>query len=128
MFQTVVVTYPEFKAGENQAGKFLQLGLRGKKYLLLASRDQHRFHNQILAHFLADQGAACHWTNDEVLQIEEPALIIDGGGRFQLDAERQLLILSDNSLAYGRFDNEQVQNAFASAEGNWSELKIAIAE
>ena len=128
MAHTVVVTYPALEAGKIQEGKFLQLRLNGKEYLVFASRDRHRFHNQILAHFLADQGVACHWTDNEELRIDESMLVIDGGGRFRLDAERQLLTLSDNSQAYGRFDDQRVRQGLALAQGDWSELKLSITQ
>jgi hypothetical protein len=128
MEQTVIVTYPDFETGKNQKGKFLHLRFDGRAYLVFASQDQHRYHNQILAHFLADQGIACHWSNDMVLQVDEPKLCVDGGGRFQLDGERLRLTLSDNSQAYGRFDERRVRKGIASAEGEWSRFKVSITD
>jgi len=126
MSHTTVVTYPDFREEQDFGGKFLHIMLRGKEYLLFATSDQHQFHNQILAHFLADQDIPFYWVSEENLQIEEPAITIHGGGRFQLDIKRQILHLRDNSQAYGRFDDQRVRQSLAAAGGMWNRLKLCI--
>ena len=49
------VVPPEFE------GKFLHLVWRGQEYLAFAPSGLHRYHNQLLAHFLQDQGIPHHW-------------------------------------------------------------------
>jgi len=112
--------------GEHR-GKFLQLILSGKQYLLFAPAELHRFHNQILARFAADRNMAHRWVNDQELEVKSPELTVIGGGKFRADTANRTLELWDNSQAYGRFDAHGLPEAIASAGHPWSGFDIRIA-
>ena len=60
--RTLILTYPtEIDDAALLVGKFLQLRWAGRAYLLFASADEHRYHNQILGRFLSDQDIPHHW-------------------------------------------------------------------
>jgi hypothetical protein len=122
----VVVTLP-YGAAAPVEGKFVQLRLRGKEYLLFAAPELHRFHNQILADFLEHQHIAYHWTDNQTLAIDLPELTVVGGGRFRADGDTRTLTLWDNSQAYGRFDERGLKEKIGSAESPWKDFSITIA-
>ncbi len=108
-------------------GKFLQLIWRGREHLLFSPRTRHLFHNEILGTFLAERRIDHHWLNDQTLHIDADDLRIIGGGRFVADAGSRTLRLSDNSQAYGRFDENGLPEKIAAAESPWQTFSITIA-
>ncbi|HEX9627973.1 MAG TPA: hypothetical protein VGA00_13625 [Acidiferrobacterales bacterium] len=107
-------------------GKFLQISWRGRDHLLFAPKSLHRYHNQMLAQFLAEHGIAHHWASDQQLDVDDPELRIHGGGRFRADAIRRELTLWDNSQAYGRFDAERAVGQIAAADHAWSAYRVVV--
>lgn len=92
-------------SGQNEIeGKFLQLRWQGNDYLLFATRDRFRFHNQMLGRFLANHALPHHWRDEATLEFDLPRLSVVGGGRFRFTREPQRLELWDESQAYGRFE------------------------
>ena len=74
-----IKTYPTLEALrhlDEVRGKFVQLNWRGQQWLLFASKDQHAFHNQIVAHFLSENQLPFHWQSPEVLHFEQPEMVI----------------------------------------------------
>jgi hypothetical protein len=130
MVQAVILFYtandglPD--SAENR-GKFLQLTVSERQYLVFAAGELHRFHSQILAHFAADRNIAHRWLNDQKLEINSPELAIIGGGKFHVNTANRTLDLWDNSQAYGRFDASGLAEAIASAGHPWSGFDIRIA-
>lgn len=122
---TVILDYPP-PAGQPYEGKFLQLTLHGREYLLFAPRALHQYHNQILAHFLEDQGLAHRWLDRETLRVEAPELRVIGGGRYRVDTRAGTLALWDNSQAYGRFDERGLAQKIAAAGHPWSGFTVRI--
>ena len=114
--------------GRNEyKGKFVQLALRDREYLLFAPFDLHSYHNQICARFLADNGIAHRWINEERLEFQCPEFTIFGGGRFHINTEKKTLKLWDNSQAYGRFDEHGLKEKIAAADHPWSGFAVDIA-
>ena len=107
-------------------GKFVQVTWAGQSWLLLASKDQHAFHNQILAHFLSDNHLPFHWQSPEVLEFDQPKLKIHGGGKFHLIWDEHRLTLFDNSMVYGRFDEAMLRQTLKQVAKPWSEFAITI--
>lgn len=107
-------------------GKFLQIRWRGGEHLLFAPTSLYRYHNQMLGRFVTDLGIAHHWAGDERLEIDDPELTIDGGGRFRIDDVRRELSVWDNSQAYGRFDAERVIRQIAAADHHWRGYRVVI--
>ncbi len=117
-----------FDAGTQQEeiqGKFLQLNWQGKEYLLFATFAVHRYHNQILAHFLQEHALPHRWLSREKLEFDVPGLKVVGGGRFLGRSRRQVLELWDDSQAYGRFDDDGLAQTLA-ASGLWRGFSVKI--
>jgi hypothetical protein len=123
---TRVKTYPPFPADGPNAGKFLQIYCDGISWLLFATPDACRFHNQILSRFLDGAAIPYRWTSSETLEVTDRRIEVIGGGRFRLDPLGQHLELWDDSHAYGRFDASLVANQLASAGAPWDRLRLQI--
>jgi len=124
-----IVAYPDIQtlvAPPGSSGKFVQFRWRGVEYLLFATRDQHRFHNQMLARFLEQHGLPHRWSDDETLEINTDELQVTGGGRFHIEPGHQQLELSDNSQAYGRFDETDIEEKIRTAESLLSRYSITV--
>jgi len=107
-------------------GKFLQLRWRGEEVVIFADQARHRYHNQILAHFLSDQGITPRWSAPSHLEAAHPDLLVIGGGRFYLDRDRWRLRLWDASQAYGRFREAGLAEGLVAAGPPWEELTLVI--
>ncbi len=107
-------------------GKFVQLRWQGQDQLLFATREAHRFHNEIVAQFLTEQGAARAHADAEDTFTDVPGLEIVGGGRFRLDRSAGRLEVWDASSVYGRFDADRLPALLAAAGPPWSELTLEI--
>jgi hypothetical protein len=126
--RTLILTYPtEIDDEAPLEGKFLQLRWAGRAYLLFASADEHRYHNQILERFLSEQGIPHCWEGAENLVVDHPELSIMGGGRFRFDLLTKRLRVWDASSAYGRFDAFALLAQLAAADPPWPELALSIA-
>jgi hypothetical protein len=129
MLASKIISYPPWEQlspdGET-LGKFIQFRWRGIEYLLFATRETHRFHNQMLAHFLDEHSLPHRWLDDQHLEIEADDLQIIGGGRFRLVQGENLLELWDNSQAYGRFDEEGLAEKIRTAGHPWSASRVVI--
>ncbi len=124
-----IKTYPTLEAMrhlEEVRGKFVQISWQGEPWLLFASKDQHAFHNQIVAHFMSEQHLPYHWQSPEILNFEEPDLTIVGGGKFLLDWQAKQLNLSADSMVYGRFREEGLKESLAECGMPWREFVINI--
>ena len=125
----VIINYPLPESAASQTeyeGKFLQLRWHGQEYLVFAPQTLHRYHNQLLAHFLADHAIPHRWLNQEKLQIDGPKVTVIGGGRFRVNTLTATLLLWDNSQAYGRFEESDLPNKIAGAGHPWSGYEVKI--
>ena len=124
-----IKTYPSLEALRHLnevRGKFVQLCWKASPLLLFASKDQHAFHNQIVAHFLSEQHLPYHWYSPERLQFEQPELEILGGGKFELLWDEGRLTLSGNSMVYGRFDEALLRASLQYVGKPWADFTIEI--
>jgi hypothetical protein len=126
--ETLIHTYPtEIDDEAPLEGKFLQLRWAGRAYLLFASADEHRYHNQILGRFLSEQGIPHHWEGAVNLVVDHPELTVLGGGRFRLDLLTKELRVWDASSVYGPFGASALSAQIAAADPPWQELALSIA-
>ena len=124
---TLILTYPQsVEEAVPLEGKFLQLRLGERDYILCATATECRYHNQILARFLSEQGIPHRWKSEEELVVDRPELAVTGGGRFRLDATRKSLHVWDNSSVYGRFDPSRLAVQFAAAGPPWDRLVLSV--
>jgi hypothetical protein len=86
----------------------------------------HRYHTQILARFLEEQGLAHHWIGEDKLVVDDPEFRLIGGGRYQIRPGQARLDLWDNSQVYGRFDEAGLEQKIAGAGHPWSGFKVTI--
>lgn len=107
-------------------GKFLQLMWRGREYLIFAPAELHRYHNQILAHFLTDNAIPHRWVTQETLEFAHPALFVIGGGRFQVNTGEKTLALWDDSQVYGRFQAPGLADKMAAVGHPWSRFTVSV--
>ena len=67
----MILIYADDGAGNTPIeGKFLQLRLAARDYLVFASATEYRYHNQILARFLSEQSIPHRWEDAENLVVE----------------------------------------------------------
>jgi hypothetical protein len=122
-----IVHYPQTRQGDGCVqGKFLQLILRGQELLLFAETSTLRYHNQILARFLADRGVAHRWRGEQELEVADADCVVIGGGRFRADPVHATLALWDDSHVYGRFAEDGLATGIAAAGDPWSSYLIRI--
>lgn len=89
------------------AGKFVQLRNNTDEYLVFAPKECAPYHADITERFCREMGLKGYRDGDgKRFTIDEPAWVIVGGGRFELDRRKKYIRLYGNSLAYGRFDSK----------------------
>ncbi|MCP3878241.1 MAG: hypothetical protein GY701_07595 [Sulfitobacter sp.] len=125
--RTLILTYPTpMEANTPLEGKFLQLRLAARDYILCATATECRYHNQILARFLSEQGVPYRWEGEEKLVVDCPELAVTGGGRFRLDATHESLHVCDDSSVYGRFDPSRLAEQLAATGPPWDRLVLSV--
>jgi hypothetical protein len=123
---TLILTYPTpMEDDAPLEGKFLQLRLAARDYILCATATECRYHNQILARFLSEQRIPHRWEGEEKLVVDYPELAVTGGGRFRLDVIRGSLHVWDDSSVYGRFDPSRLAAQLAAAGSPWDRLVLS---
>lgn len=126
--RTSLVLYASLAGAEatTLTGKFLQLVWQGDEYLVFAAAAAYRFHNQILARFLAERGIDNRWRDEQTLEFDTQAIDVVGGGRFRMNGYARTLELWDNSQAYGRFAESGLAQRIAAADHAWSSYQVVI--
>ena len=125
--RTLILTYPTpMEDDAPLEGKFLQLRLAARDYMLFATATECRYHNQILARFLSEKGIPHCWEGEEKLVVDHPELAVTGGGRFRLDPTRQTLRVWDESGVYGRFDPLRLAAQLAAAGPPWDRHALSV--
>ena len=123
----LILTYPTpMDDDASLAGKFLQLRLAARDYILFATATECRYHNQILARFLSGEGIPHCWEQAVNLVVDHPELAVIGGGRFRLDVNRESLHVWDDSSVYGRFDASRLAVQLAAAGPPWNQLALGV--
>ena len=124
---TLILTYPTpMEDDASLEGKFLQLRLAARDYILFATVTECRYHSQILARFLSEQGIPHRWEQAVHLVVDYPGLEVVGGGRFRLDVSRESLQVWDDSSVYGRFDSSRFAVQLAAAGPPWNRLALGV--
>ncbi len=125
--RTLIMTYPTpMEDDAPLEGKFLQLRLAARDYILFATATECRYHNQILARFLSEQGIPHRWEGAENLVVDHHGLAVTGGGRFRLDPTQHTLHMWDDSSVYGRFDASALSAQLAAADQPWHGLALSV--
>jgi hypothetical protein len=124
-----IVVYAEVGIGlpaTVSEGKFVQLVMEHREYLLFAPAARHRFHNQILAEFLDARGVPTIWVSESELVFCQPGLRVLGGGRYRADPAGRELRLWDESSAYGRYDDEGLAKRLRESGHPWAGFELDL--
>ncbi len=86
-------------------GKFIQLRNNGTEYLVLSPISLAPFHANILERFCLTNGIYGRYTNSkmEKFEIDDFEWEVVGGGHWEMDDDKKILVLSGASYVYGRF-------------------------
>lgn len=94
-------------APHKQDGKFVQLRHDDTEYLVFSPRGLTSYHADIVERFCREKGIpGVYDAPAKRFVIHDPAWIIVGGGKFEIDKVEKYILLYDNSMAYGRFDSD----------------------
>lgn len=107
-------------------GKFVQIVWKREPWLLMASKDQHAFHNQIVAHFLSELHIPFFWRSPERLEFDQSDFDILGGGKFQLNWSAKELSLSGESMVYGRFHEQKLADSLQHIDMPLKDFAITV--
>lgn len=121
---TTVVNYAEFyyskrasqKIPERYSGKFVQLMHNDNEYLVFSPKEFSKYHANIVEHFSKERGlGGAYNTEKRHYDLYEDGWIITGG-KFEIDTEKKELRLYDDSMAYGRFNDEGLKERLLNSE------------
>jgi hypothetical protein len=115
-----------YTSAAHSSGKFIQFMLRGQEYLVFAPFSLCTYHVDILQRFLEDEAVPHKPLSQDYILVKESTFNMIGGGRYQLDSEAKTLVLSDNSQAFGRFSEIELDNKIAGAGHDWSAYRLTI--
>jgi len=108
------------------AGKFVQVRNEVFLHVVFSPKEFTKYHAHIVERFCMDRGIEGTWdARKERYDITDRSWEIVGGGKFERDADRKVLRLSGDSMAYGRFDERGLMEALASLP-HLSGFKISI--
>jgi hypothetical protein len=90
---------------ERYAGKFVQIRKGSEEYLVFSPKEFTRFHADIVRSFCTEREIPGVFNSQsKSFDIHDTSWVVAGGGKFEIDREKKLLRLYDNSMAYGRFE------------------------
>jgi hypothetical protein len=88
-----------------QSGKFIQIRKGDAEYLVLSPKQFTPYHADLVEKFCLEEGIEGSYNSAmKRFNIHDPAWVIAGGGRFEIDRAKKCIRLYDNSMAYGKFD------------------------
>jgi len=103
---------------EKRSGKFVQVRNNETEYLVFSPKEFTPYHAGLVEQFCKEKGLkGVYDTKNKRFDIQEPAWIVVGGGKFERDDREKHIRLYDNSMAYGRFDSKGLRGKILSAAG-----------
>ncbi|MFN3739858.1 MAG: hypothetical protein ACK4TF_04195 [Thermodesulfovibrionales bacterium] len=123
--KTTVVDYSEIyyssimgiRLPDKYGGKFVQLWYKGEEYMVFSPKEFKKYHSNIVELFSKDMNLAGAYDSEQKrFDIFEPEWKIIGGGKFEIDRKEKILRLYDDSMAYGRFNDEGLAQRLAETE------------
>jgi len=90
-------------------GKFVQIRNGSMEYLILSPKDFTKYHANIVERFCLDKGIEGSYDPERKrYDIYDQEWDIVGGGKFECDATKQTIRFFDDSMAYGKFDSQDL--------------------
>ena len=87
---------------DKYAGKFVQITKGQTEYLVFSPKESTRFHADILERFCTEREIyGAHNSQKKSFDILDPAWVVEGGGKFEIDRKKKHIRLYDDSMAYG---------------------------
>jgi hypothetical protein len=96
------------------SGKFVRIRNGTTDYVIFSPREFTKYHANIVERFCLDKGIEGSYDREgKRYDILDRSWVILGGGKFEKDESGKTLRLSDNSLAYGKFEKQNLREAFS---------------
>jgi len=91
---------------EKSNGKFVQIRNQRQEYLVISPGEVAVYHANIVERFCKERGLDGSYDNARRrFTIHDPAWLITGGGRCDIDTTKKRIRFYGESMAYGRFDS-----------------------
>jgi hypothetical protein len=113
---------------DKRTGKFVQIRHNDTEYLVFSPKEFAPYHADLVKQFCSDRGLnGSYDSRSKRFDIHDPGWVIVGGGKYEyeIDKSEKHIRLYDNSLAYGRFDNEGLKEKIFLING-MSDYKVQI--
>jgi len=111
---------------EQYAGKFVQIRKGSTEYLVFSPKEFTRYHADIIERFCMDLDIpGVYNSQNKSFDILDPAWVVAGGGKFEIDRKKKHIRLYDNSMAYGKFDRRGLKEKILSI-AEFSNYKVQI--
>lgn len=111
---------------DRYAGKFVQIRKGSTEYLVFSPKEFNRYHADIIERFCMDlEIPGVYNSQNKSFDILDPAWVVAGGGKFEIDRKKKFLRLYDDSMAYGKFNRKGLEEKILSiAEFSNYEVQI----
>ncbi len=110
-----------------QSGKFVQIRKDDTEYLIFSPKQLAPYHASLVEMFCLEEGIeGAYESGAKRFDIRDPAWVIAGGGKFEIDRAKKYIRLYDNSMAYGKFDPAGLKEKILMIE-ELSDYEISIA-
>jgi len=102
---------PKTAVARKQNGKFVQLRHKDTEYLVFSSKEFASYHTDIVERFCREKDIpGVYNASGKRFVIHDPAWVIVGGGKFEIDKTEKYILVYDNSMAYGRFESKGLKD------------------
>ena len=121
--------YREFAGTDVPAqftGKFIQVRNLLTEYLIFSPKEFTLYHADIVERFCTErQIPGIYNKTNKSYDILDPEWIVAGGGKFAIDRQKKNIHLYDDSMAYGKFDkNEMKEKVLSIKDFSGYEVRI----
>jgi hypothetical protein len=103
------------------SGKFVQIRHESTEYLIFSPKEFTKYHANIVERFCFDNGLeGTYDATGKRYDITDHAWSVTGGGKYEVNTERKTIRLYDDSMAYGKFVNQNLTDkvlSFAEFKG-----------
>jgi hypothetical protein len=95
-------------------GKFVRIRNGAVDYLVFSPGEFTKYHANIVERFCLDKGIEGSYDPQRKrYDIIDRSWAVLGGGKFERDANRRVLRLYDDSMAYGKFEKQGLRESIA---------------